>query len=73
MYADQKKQITGFLYRTSNDDAHFEYLGTRNGNASDYVSVGGSDISGLVPYTGATTNVNLNNKQLTSVSFLNSM
>ena len=42
MYADQKKQKQRFLYRTSDDDSHFEYLGTKNGDATDYKPVGGA-------------------------------
>lgn len=40
MYSDQNTQVLGFLYRTSDDDAHFEYLGTRNGDDTDYKIVG---------------------------------
>jgi hypothetical protein len=40
LYAEQKKQIKSFLYRTSDNDFHFEYLGTTNGNATDYKQIG---------------------------------
>ena len=59
MYADQKKQITGFLYRTSDDDAHFEYLGTKNGNATDYKSVGSAPSLQAVTDVGNTTTLNI--------------
>jgi hypothetical protein len=47
MYADQKKQINGFLYRTSDDDQHYEYLGTFNGDATDYKPFGAAS-SGII-------------------------
>jgi len=59
LYADQKKQIKGFIYRTSDDDAHFEYLGTRNGDATDYKPVGGS--SGGTTPAGNNTEIQFNN------------
>lgn len=73
MYADQKKQISGFIYRTSDDDAHFEYVGTRNGNASDYKPVGSGSGGSFVPYTGAITGVDLNAQTLSNVASYNGL
>lgn len=39
---NQRKQIEGFIYRNEADDTYYEYLGTRNGDASDYKQIGGS-------------------------------
>jgi len=39
---NQRKQISGFIYRVNTDDSYYEYLGTRNGNATDYKQIGGA-------------------------------
>lgn len=57
--SNQRKQAKGYIYRTEDDDAHYEYLGTRNGDATDYKQIGVPDLTGYVPYTGATGHVDL--------------
>ena len=53
MYADQNKQKTGYIYRVNTDDSYYEYLGTRNGDATDYKQIGGGAGS-LTQDTGTT-------------------
>jgi len=55
MYADQKKQHYGWLYRIETDDSHWEYLGTTLGTIADYKPVGGS--GGATPDLQAVTDV----------------
>jgi len=55
MYADQKKQHYGWLYRIETDDSHWEYLGTTLGTIADYKPVGGS--GGATPSLQAVTDV----------------
>lgn len=47
MYADQKKQIKNYIYRTTGSNFYYHYLGTRNDNATDYVQIGGGVLYAL--------------------------
>jgi hypothetical protein len=47
LLASQRKQKTGWIYRVNNDNSFYEYLGTRNGDATDYIQIGGGAATGL--------------------------
>ncbi len=45
--ASQRKQTKGWIYRNDTDDTYYEYLGTTNRDATDYLQVGGGGATGL--------------------------
>lgn len=57
LLAEQPIHNNGYLYYQEDIDTYFEYLGTTNGDMSDYNPVGGT--GGFVPYVGAVKNVDL--------------
>ena len=70
MIADQSNQTGGYLYY--NGQTYWEYLGTTNGDISDYRNIldAGIDISKFVPYIGADKNTDLGDFDLKANQFL---
>lgn len=58
MFADQTKQIEGYIYFNITTDIYYEYLGTTNGDITDYEPIGGR---GLVQ-AGAGLSLDIDNK-----------
>jgi hypothetical protein len=63
LFADQAKQIEGYIYYDTASNIYYEYLGTTNGDITDYNPLGG--VGHFVPYTGAVSDVNLGNHSIT--------
>lgn len=45
--ANQRRQRQSFIYRVNSDNSYYEYLGTRNGDATDYIQIGGGGSTGF--------------------------